>query len=84
MNSSSTEFKRHEAVGLGQTPHTFENVVIIVDVIGYDDYVIDFNTWDIVEGDKYDKKAASAIVAFASRNASPASKRKNPKLNKVK
>lgn len=52
MNSSLTEFKRHEAVGLGRTPHPFENVDIIVDVIGHDDYVIDFNTWDIVESDK--------------------------------
>ena len=32
----------------------------------------------------YSKKAASAIVANASRNASPAAKRKNPNLNKVK
>lgn len=31
-----------------------------------------------------DKKAASAIVAEASRNASPEAKKKNPKLNKVK
>ena len=30
------------------------------------------------------KQAASAIVADASRNASPAAKAKNPKLNKVK
>lgn len=33
---------------------------------------------------KYDKKTAAAIVANASRNASPAAKRKNPKLNRVK
>ena len=33
---------------------------------------------------KYNKKAAAAIVANASRNASPAAKRKNPKLKKVK
>jgi len=33
---------------------------------------------------KYSKEAASAIVAEASRNASPAAKRKNPKLNRVK
>lgn len=39
---------------------------------------------NVMEGGKYDKKTASAIVASASRNASPASKRKNPKLNKVK
>lgn len=52
MNFSSTEFKRHKAVGLGRPPHPFEKADIIVDVIGHDDYVIDFNTWDIVEGDK--------------------------------
>lgn len=39
---------------------------------------------NVMKGKKYDKKAASAIVANASRNASPAAKRKNPKLNKVK
>ena len=39
---------------------------------------------NVMKGGKYDKKAASAIVASASRNASPVSKRKNPKLNKVK
>ncbi len=33
---------------------------------------------------KYSKEAAAAIVASASRNASPAAKRKNPKLNRVK
>lgn len=33
---------------------------------------------------KLSKEAASAIVASASRNASPAAKRKNPKLNRVK
>lgn len=32
----------------------------------------------------YSKEAAAAIVANASRNASPAAKRKNPKLKKVK
>ena len=32
----------------------------------------------------YDKKTASAIIASASRNASPAAKKRNPKLNKVK
>lgn len=32
----------------------------------------------------YSKEAAAAIVANASRNASAAAKRKNPKLNKVK
>jgi hypothetical protein len=30
------------------------------------------------------KKAAGAIIASASRNASPEAKKKNPKLNKVK
>ena len=30
------------------------------------------------------KKEAAAIVAAASRNASPAAKRRNPKLKKVK
>ena len=52
MNSSSTESKMHEAVGLGRPPHPFENANIIVNVTGHDNYVIDFNTWDIVEGDK--------------------------------
>lgn len=52
MNSSSTEYKRHKAVGLGRPPHPCEIADIIVNVIGHDDYVIDFNTWDIVEGDK--------------------------------
>ena len=33
---------------------------------------------------KYNKKAAAAIVANASRNASPAAKAKNPKLARVK
>tara|TARA_R100001463_G_scaffold11755_3_gene32782 strand:- start:3046 stop:3204 length:159 start_codon:yes stop_codon:yes gene_type:complete len=32
----------------------------------------------------YSKKAAAAILASASRKASPAAKRKNPKLRKVK
>ena len=32
----------------------------------------------------YSKKAAGAILASASRNASASAKRKNPKLNKVK
>ena len=32
----------------------------------------------------YSKKAASAILASASRNASAKAKRKNPKLKKVK
>lgn len=33
---------------------------------------------------KYSKDAAAAIVAEASRNASPAAKKANPKLAKVK
>lgn len=33
---------------------------------------------------KMSKESAAAIVASASRNASPAAKRKNPKLNRVK
>lgn len=33
---------------------------------------------------KYTKEQASAIVANASRKASPSAKRRNPKLNKVK
>lgn len=39
---------------------------------------------NVQRGGKYSKKEASAIVAAASRNASPAAKRKNPKLNRVK
>lgn len=39
---------------------------------------------NVMKGGKYDKKAAAAIVASASRNASPAAKRRNPRLNKVK
>ena len=39
---------------------------------------------NVMKGGKYDKKAAAAIVANASRNASPAAKAKNPKLKKVK
>ena len=39
---------------------------------------------DVMKGGKYGKKAAAAIVANASRNASPAAKRANPKLNRVK
>lgn len=39
---------------------------------------------NVMKSGKYSKEAASAIVANASRNASPAAKRKNPKLNKVK
>lgn len=39
---------------------------------------------NVMAGGKYDKDAAGAIVAEASRNASPEAKRKNPKLNRVK
>jgi hypothetical protein len=39
---------------------------------------------NVMKGGKYNKKAAAAIVANASRNASAAAKRKNPKLKKVK
>jgi len=38
---------------------------------------------NVMKGGKYDKESAGAIVAEASRNASPKAKRKNPKLNKV-
>ena len=36
-----------------------------------------------IEGEGYSKKAAGAILANASRKASPAAKKANPKLNKV-
>lgn len=39
---------------------------------------------NVQKSGKYSKKAADAIVANASRNASPEAKRKNPKLKKVK
>lgn len=39
---------------------------------------------NVMKGGKYNKEAASAIVANASRNASPAAKRRNPKLRRVK
>ena len=39
---------------------------------------------DVMKGGKFNKQQAAAIVANASRNASPAAKRKNPKLKKVK
>ena len=39
---------------------------------------------NVQKGGKYSKEAAAAIVANASRNASQAAKRKNPKLNRVK
>lgn len=38
----------------------------------------------IAKKDGVSKKAAGAILADASRKASPAAKKKNPKLNKVK
>lgn len=38
----------------------------------------------IAKKDGVSKKSAGAILANASRNASPAAKKKNPKLNKVK
>lgn len=39
---------------------------------------------DVMKGGKYSKKVAAAIVANASRKASPAAKRRNPKLRRVK
>ena len=39
---------------------------------------------NVQKSGKYNKKEAAAIVASASRNASPATKKKNPKLNRVK
>lgn len=36
-----------------------------------------------IEGEGYSKKAAGAILAAKTRNASAAAKRKNPRLNKV-
>lgn len=39
---------------------------------------------NVMKGGKYDKKTAGAIVASASRNASPAAKRRNHKLKRVK
>lgn len=38
----------------------------------------------IAKKDGVSKKAAGAILASASRKASPAAKKKNPKLKKVK
>lgn len=37
-----------------------------------------------IEGEGYSHKAAGAILAAASRNASKDAKRANPRLNKVK
>ena len=39
---------------------------------------------NVMKGGKYDKKSAAAIVANASRNASPAAKKRNPNLKKVR
>lgn len=36
-----------------------------------------------IEGEGYGKKSAGAILANASRKASPSAKRKNPRLKKV-
>jgi hypothetical protein len=37
-----------------------------------------------IEGEGYSKKSAGAILASASRKASPATKKNNPRLKKVK
>ncbi len=37
-----------------------------------------------IEGEEYSPKAAGAILAAKTRNASPEAKMKNPALNKVK
>lgn len=39
---------------------------------------------NVMGGGRYSKDQAAAIVASASRNASPAAKKRNPKLKKVK
>lgn len=39
---------------------------------------------NVQKGGKYSKEQAAAIVASASRNSSPAAKRKNPKLLKIR
>lgn len=39
---------------------------------------------NVMKGGKYSEEEAGAIVANASRNASPAAKRKNPNLRKVR
>lgn len=39
---------------------------------------------NVMKGGKYDEEAAGAIVAKASRDASPAAKRRNPNLKKVR
>ena len=37
-----------------------------------------------IQGEGYSAKAAGAILASRTRKASPAAKRKNPRLNRVK
>lgn len=37
-----------------------------------------------IEGEGYSKKSAGAILANATRKASPAAKKKNPNLKRVK
>jgi hypothetical protein len=37
-----------------------------------------------IQSSGYSKKAAGAILANATRNASPSAKRKNPRLKRVK
>lgn len=37
-----------------------------------------------IEGEGYSKKAAGAILANATRKASPSAKKKNPNLKRVK
>lgn len=37
-----------------------------------------------IESEGYSKKTAGAILAKKTRNASPAAKKKNPRLNRVK
>jgi hypothetical protein len=37
-----------------------------------------------IEGEGYSKKAAGAILAARSRGSSPAAKKRNPRLKKVK
>lgn len=39
---------------------------------------------NVMKHGKYNKKEAAAIIAKASRNASPAAKRRNPKLRRVR
>jgi hypothetical protein len=37
-----------------------------------------------IEGEGYSKKSAGAILANATRKSSPAAKKRNPRLGKVK